>query len=125
MNDDYKWPIRVVTDCFEDRVSISEGSIKHIRANHPSDTTELHADCLAQVLIAPMGGVYSNPDTHAKPHRLNYYSAAVDTDEGVEYIRVVVDKDECDPFKVITAYPVDKIGLYGKCILEPYDGGES
>jgi hypothetical protein len=116
MNDDYIWPLRIVTDYAGDRVSISDGSLKHYGSKHAASMSALSLDSIEGVLVCPAGGVYLNPPAHDHPHRLNYYSAPDDTDDGSPlYVRVVVDK-VVDPHKVITAYSTDRIGLHGGCI---------
>ncbi len=124
MNDAYIWPVRTVTDYAEDRISISEGSLQHIKEHHPSFSSDDTLDIITSVLVDPAGGVYRNPPEHSAPHRLNYYSAETDTPDGPERHQVIVDKDQCDPHKVITAWATDRISPHGECVLEPTDGGE-
>jgi len=115
MNDAYCWPLRVATDYAGDRISISEGSIQHIKEHHPDDSSEVNVDRVEQVLVNPAGGVYRNHPDHKHPERLNYYSAPVDTEYGKTYTQLVVDK-VVDPAKVISGWSTDSIGNHGECI---------
>ena len=117
MNDLYKWPVLTVEDYAGDYVKISEGTLDHIARHHPSDASSLTAERMQQILVSP-SKVYVNHPEHPQPKRLNYYSEPFDTDNGLTYHQVLVDK-VADPALVLSAWSTDMIGGHGECIYPP------
>lgn len=119
-NDKYLWPKVMVTDCFGDQVSISEGTLEHVMIYHPGDFGLDLADRIETVLVSPKGGVYYNSSDHAHPERMLYVSEVREGKHGrPEVFMAVVDKVNSNPNMVITSFTNDYFTIPGECIRNP------